>query len=142
MRIFTDSSFDETKGICGIGLYIEPDNSKPFTLSHYIKSDDNNYGEMHAVYIASILGHGKDCTIYTDSQCAISYIKNQVKEKPRSKEQYERHQRLRLIGYKIRKLNPKVEWCKGHHKVFQHIAIGNQIADSLSKLGRAKFYGR
>lgn len=142
MKIYTDASLNSKNGICGIGLYVVPDNSKPYTISYWIESNDNNFAEMQAIYTASILGHGKNCTIYTDSQCAIAYINNNVKEKPRTREQYERHQRLRLMGYKIRKLKPNLQWVKGHTKHFQTHSIGNQMADTLAKQGITKYLER
>ena len=140
MKIFTDSSLDEKKGICGIGLYVMKGASNR-TISHWIETNDNNYGELWAIYMAAILAHGKDCTIYTDSMTAICYINgNENIEKPRTQEQYIRHKRLQLLAYKIRRLEPTVLWTKGHLKYFQEIPIGNQIADNLSKQARAKYY--
>lgn len=137
LRIFTDSSFDEVQQVCGLGIYIE-DGVMNQTISTFIHTDNNNYGEMYAIYIASILGHGKDATIYTDSQLAVAYINNQVKEKPRSPQAYERHQRLRLLGYKIRQLKPNVVWIKGHKKTLDKLQVGNQLADILARQGRSK----
>ena len=140
MKIFTDSSLDENKGICGIGIYIVKGASNR-TISHWIETNDNNYGELWAIYMAAILAHGKDCTIYTDSMTAISYINgNENIEKIRTQKQYIRHKRMQLLAYKIRRLKPKIIWTKGHLKYFQEIPIGNQIADNLSKQGRMKYY--
>ena len=140
MKIFTDSSLDEKRGICGIGIYIIKGASNR-TISHWIECNDNNYGELWAVYQASILGHGRDCIIYTDSLTALTYINgNENIEKIRTQEQYIRHKRMQLLAYKIRRLKPHVEWTKGHLKYFQENAIGNQIADNLSKQARAKYY--
>ena len=140
MKIFTDSSLDEKKGVCGIGLYIMR-GAQNETVSHWIKTDDNNYGELWAIYQAAILGHGKDCIIYSDSMTAIQYVNgNENIEKLRTQEQYIRHKQMQLLAYKVRKLNPHIEWTKGHLKYYQENAIGNQIADNLSKQGRAKYY--
>lgn len=140
MKIFTDSSFDENKGVAGIGLYIMR-GAQNETVSHWIKTDNNNYAELWAIYQAAILGHGKDCIIFTDSQNALMYINgNENPEKLRTQQQYIRHKQMQVLAYKIRKLNPHVEWTKGHLRYFQENAVGNQIADNLSKQGRAKYY--
>lgn len=140
MKIFTDSSLDEKKGIAGIGLYIMR-GAQNETISHWIRTDDNNFAELWAIYQASILAHGKDCTIYTDSMTALQYINGYENiEKIRTQEQYIRHKQMQLLAYKVRRLNPHIEWTKGHLKYYQEHAIGNQIADNLSKQGRAKYY--
>lgn len=140
VKIFTDASLDEKRGIAGIGIYIVKGASNR-TISHWIKTDNINYAELWAIYQASILGFGKDCEIYTDSLTAIQYVNgNENLEKIRTKSQYIRHKRMQLLAYKIRKLNPQIYWTKGHLKYFQEIPIGNQIADNLSKQGRMKFY--
>lgn len=140
MKIFTDASFDEKKGIAGIGLYIMR-GAQNETVSHWIKTDDNNYAELWAVYQASILAHGKDCIIYTDSQAVLMYVNKQENtEKIRTTEQYIRHKQMQFMAYKIRKLSPHIEWTKGHSKYYQENALGNQLADTLSKQGRAKYY--
>lgn len=137
MDIYTDCSYNDKLGIAGIGLYIK-DGVKRKTISSWMPATDNNIGEIWAIYIASILLSGKKGTIYTDSATALAYIKNEVKEKPRTREQFERHQRMRLIAYKIRRLNPNVEKVKGHDHRFQEVAISNAIADLLAKEGIAK----
>ena len=139
-KIYTDSSLDEKRGIAGIGIYIVRD-AQNETISNWIKTDDNNYAELWAIYQASILGHGKNCIICTDSQSAIQYIKgDENPERPRTQEQYIRYKHMQFLACKIRKLNPRIEWTKGHLKYYQENAIGNSIADSLSKQGRAKYY--
>ena len=140
MKIFTDASFDEKRGIAGIGIYVMRGASNR-TISHWIKTDNVNYAELWAIYMASILGHGRDCIIYTDSQTAIRYINGSENlEKPRSQAQYIRMKQMQVLAYKIRRLNPHVEWTKGHVEYYQRKAVGNQIADNLAKQGRAKFY--
>lgn len=141
MKIYTDSSFDESNKVAGIGIYIDKGGSSE-TISNFIKADDNNYAEMYAIFIAALIAHGKDCTIYTDSQISVAYIKDTVKEKGRTFEEYKKHQRMKLLAYKIRKLKPKVEWIKGHQRVYELDPIGNQIADILSHQGRAKCYNK
>lgn len=140
MKIYTDASLDEKRGIAGIGIYIVKGASNR-TISHWIKTDNINFAELWAIYQASILGFGKDCVIYTDSQVALTYINgNENIEKIRTREQYIRYKQMQLLAYKIRRLKPHVEWTKGHRKYFQENAIGNQIADNLSKQARAKYY--
>lgn len=140
MEIYTDASFDEKRGIAGIGLLIRK-GAKQTNISNWIPAPDNNYAELWAIYMASILMSGRDGVIYTDSQTALSYIKNEIKEKPRTREQYERHQRMRLLAYKVRKLNPKVEKVKGHESKYQEKPLSNNMADLLAKFGRSKYYG-
>lgn len=140
MEIFTDASFDEKRGVAGIGLLIRK-GAKQTNISNWIPAPDNNYAELWAIYMASILMGGRDGVIYTDSQTALSYIKNEIKEKPRTKEQYERHQRMRLLAYKVRRLNPKVEKVKGHESKYQEKPLSNNMADLLAKFGRSKYYG-
>lgn len=140
MEIYTDASFDEKRGVAGIGLLIRK-GAKQTNISNWIPAPDNNYAELWAIYMASILMSGRDGVIYTDSQTALSYIKNEIKEKPRTKEQYERHQRMRLLAYKVRKLNPKVEKVKGHESKYQEKPLSNNMADLLAKFGRSKYYG-
>ena len=141
MEIFTDCSYDAKRKIAGIGILIK-DGVKQKTISNWIPAPDNNFGEIWAVYLAGILMGGKEGTIYTDSQTALAYINNKVTEKPRTHEQYVRHQQMKLMGYKIRKLGIKAEWVKGHVHNFQKDAISNSLADLLAKQGRSKFYSR
>lgn len=139
MEIFCDCSFDSKRKIAGIGLLIK-DGVKQKTISNWIPAPDNNYGEIWAVYLAGILMGGKEGTIYTDSQNAIAYIKNNVKEKPRTTEQYKNHQIMKLMGYKIRNLGVKVCWVRGHQHNFKQKSVDNSLADALSKQGRSKYY--
>lgn len=141
MDIFVDSSFDDKKGIAGIGLYIK-NGVKERCISNWIPTDNNNFAEMFGIYIASILMNGKQGTIYTDSQTALAYINNQVGDKPRTQEQYIRHQKMRVLAYKIRRLGCNIQKTKAHDRKYQKEAVGNNIADLLAKNGRAKFYGR
>lgn len=139
MEIFCDCSFDSKNKVAGIGLLIK-DGVKQKTISNWIQAPDNNFGEIWAVYQAAILMGGRDGVIYTDSQNALAYIQNKVKDKPRTREQYENHQRMRLMGYKIRKLKANVEWTRGHVGNFQQKSVDNALADCLAKQGRSKFY--
>ena len=139
MEIFCDCSYDSKNKIAGIGLLVK-EGARQNAISHWIKAPDNNYGEIWAVYQAAILMGGRDGTIYTDSQTALLYVQDKVKDKPRTREQYENHQRMRLMGYKIRKLKAKVEWTKGHVPNFKQKSVNNALADCLAKQGRSKFY--
>lgn len=139
MEIFCDCSFDSKNKIAGIGLLIK-DGVKQKTISNWIQAPDNNFGEIWAVYQAAILMGGRDGVIYTDSQTALAYVQDRVKDKPRTREQYENHQRMRLMGYKIRKLKANVEWTKGHVGNFKQKSVDNALADCLAKQGRSKFY--
>lgn len=141
MEIFVDASLDEKKGIAGIGIYVV-NGALNITISHYYKTDSVNEAELWGIYIASILGHGKDCIIYTDSRTALAYVNQEVKEKPRTHEQYIRHKKMEYLAYQTRRLKPCVRWVKGHQKYFQELYIGNQISDILAKQGRAKYYGK
>lgn len=137
MRIYTDCSYDPYKHVCGLGLYIE-DGVVTRTISTHITADNNNYGELFAIYLAAILSHGKNCTIYTDSQIAMSFVKGDVKCNADTVDSYERFQRLRLLGYKIRQLKPVLAWVRGHQRDLNNHSIGNQLADLLAKQGRLK----
>ena len=139
MEIFCDSSYDSKNKIAGIGLLIK-DGVKQKTISNWVQAPDNNFGEIWAVYQAAILIGGKDGVIYTDSQTALAYVQDRVKDKPRTREQYENHQRMRLMGYKIRRLGAKVEWTKGHVANFKSKSVDNALADALAKQGRSKYY--
>lgn len=138
MEIYCDCSFDEKNKVAGIGLLVK-EGARQNAISHWIKAPDNNFGEIWAVYQAAILMGGKDGTIYTDSQTTIAYINNLIKDKPRTIEAYERHQRMRLMAYKIRKLNARVKWVKGHNKQMKEDSLSNNIADILAKMGINKY---
>lgn len=139
MDIYVDSSFDDKREIAGIGLYIK-NGVKERCISNWIPTDNNNFSEMFGIYLAGILIQGKKGTIYTDSMTALAYINNQVKDKPRTREQYIRHQKMRILAYKIRRLGCNVQKTKAHEKKYQKESVGNNIADLLAKNGRAKFY--
>ena len=139
MKIFVDASLDEKKNVAGIGIYVVRGASHR-AISQWFRTDDVNEAELWGIYQASILGHGKDCTIYTDSQTALSYVQKTVKDKPRTVEQFFRHKRMEWLACQVRRLNPKVEWIRGHCKYFQELPIGNNVADMMAKDGRRKFY--
>lgn len=138
IKAYCDSSFDNQRGIAGIGVIVE-DGSKRRVFSNWITAKSNNEAELFAVYLADILteGHG---IIYTDSQTAIAYITGNLKEKPRSREQYIRHKHCEYWARKIRNRGINPEKIKAHTKVFQTHLIGNRFADLAANEGRAKFY--
>lgn len=139
MKIFVDASLDERKGIAGVGIYVMRGASNR-TISQWYRTNNVNEAELWGIYQAAILGHGKDCTIYTDSKTALAYVNKEVKDKPRDFEQFKRHKRMELLAYKVQRLNPRIEWIRGHCKYYQELPIGNQISDMLSKQGRSKYY--
>jgi ribonuclease HI len=144
MDIFTDSSYDQKRKIAGLGIYIKQ-GVKQKAISNWIPAENNNYAEMMCVYLACILMNGKQGKIHTDSQVAISYINRDVKDKPRTREQYIRHKQLELLAYKIRAVLPEgveIVKTKAHTHHFQTEAMGNELSDILAKQGRTKFYGR
>lgn len=141
MKIYTDASFDEKRGIAGIGILIR-NGMKERTYSVWMKARTNNEAELFAIHLAAILSEGKG-TIYTDSQTAISYIKNEIKDKPRTPEQYINHKHCEFWAYQIRRRKELViEKIKAHENKFQLGCIGNRRADLLAQEGRAKFYAR
>lgn len=141
MKVWVDSSFDERKRVAGIGLYIE-DGARQKVVSNWIPCPSNNYAELYAVYIGAILSHGTGATIYTDSECALNYIKNRVLNKERTPEQYRVHQMMRVLAYKIRVLNPTVEKVKAHSRQVKMLEIGSNMSDMASRQGRAKYYSK
>ena len=140
IKAYCDSSFDDKRGVAGIGVVVE-DGLKRRVYSTYTKAHSNNEGELFAIHLASILTEGKG-VIYTDSQTAISYINGEIKDKPRTKEQFIRHKHCEFLAYQIRKRGVVVEKIKAHQRVYQTHSIGNRLADLLANEGRAKFYER
>ena len=147
MEIYTDSSFMEKDQIAGIGLLIN-DGQKQRSFSNWIFSPSNNYGELFAIYEAAILSGGKKATIYTDSQVALDFIHNNIRLKKR--EDFKRpgqfflYQQMRVLAYKIRKVNPNItfEKVKAHRRDFRVAHLNNSMADLLAKRGLSKFMGR
>lgn len=138
MLTFTDASFDDKNKIAGIGIAIY-DGMKWHTKSLWVKCRTINEAELCAVHIGSILAEGKG-RFFTDSQTAISYIKNEIKDKPRSREQYINHKHCLFYAYQIRRRGILPEKVKAHQKNYQPLSIGNRLADVLAADGRSKFY--
>lgn len=141
IKAFCDSSFDDKRKICGIGIIIER-GQKQRQYSLWTPANTNNYGELWAIYMAGVLMGGEKGIIYSDSQNAIKYINNEIREKPRTHEQYIEHQRMRYLAYQIRKLPVQVEWIKAHTRRLQVKFMGNELSDFMARLGRAKYYER
>ena len=140
MKTYCDSSFDEHKGVAGIGVTVI-DGEKRRTYSAWIKANSNNEAELFAIHLASILCEGKGI-IYTDSQCALNYIRGDVKDKPRTREQYINHKYCEYWAKQIQRRGIAAEKIKAHQKGFDVHSMGNRIADLLANEGRAKFYAR
>lgn len=139
IKAFVDASYDNAKKVCGIGIFIQ-DGVKQRTVSNWLQTDSNNYGELWAIYTACILLHGKDATVYTDSQTALQYLTTGVKDKPRTREQYIRHRNMQVLAYKIKKLGVAVSKVKAHQRTCNSSATSNNVADMLARLGRSKYY--
>ena len=138
IKAYCDSSFDERLNVAGIGVVIR-EGEKERVYSTWTKCCSNNEGELFAIHLAGILTEGRGI-IYTDSQTAISYIKSEIKDKPRTHEQYIRHKHCEYWARQIRCRNIQVEKIKGHEKKFQSHCMGNRLADLLAQAGRGKFY--
>ena len=142
MKIYTDASFDDKKGIAGMGIVVCKGQNR-ITISNWGNFKSINEAELFAIYQGCILSGGKPCEIITDSQIALQYIERGVKDKPRTKEQYIRHKHCEFWAYKIRKFkNCTFTKEKAHTNKFQTRSVGNSLADLLSREGRAKFYER
>lgn len=140
MKIYTDASIDERNQIAGIGIIIQNGQHRKI-YSTWIKARTINEAELFAIHLALILSEGQG-TIYTDSQTAISYIKNEIKDKPRSMQQYINHKHCEYWAKQIRNRCVCPEKIKGHQKNFQVHSFGNRMADILAGEGRAKYYER
>lgn len=140
-QIWCDASYDAKRGVAGFGIIIKDKGVKTRTISNWIPASSINYAELFAVYQAAILAGG-DGVIYTDSQTALTYLYGSIKDKPRTREQYIRHQNMRVLAYKIRRLEVRVEKVKAHQKIYHEGALCNNMADLMAKYGLSKFYDR
>ena len=143
MRIFTDASYQDKKGIAGVGIVIEKNGHIGKPISFWTKATSVNEAELYAIYMACILAGGKRCEIVTDSQTAIQYVNKGVADKPRTKEQYIRHKHCEFWAYKIKRF-PNIELSKekAHTGRYQQRSIGNAMADLMARNGIAKSLGR
>lgn len=139
VEVYTDASYDDKRHVCGMGIVIQ-DGVKQRTISNWCSADSVHYGEMFAIYMAAVLTNGKNATIYTDSAAALAYINGDVKEKPRTTQQYYLHQQMKVLAYKINKLDVNVQKVKAHTNNFKKKSMGNSLADVLAKQGRSKYY--
>lgn len=138
---YSDSSFDDKEKVAGIGVVVDK-GIKLSPVSNWIPCEDNNYAELFAIYLAGIMMGGNG-VVYTDSQCAINYIEGKVREdKPRTHQQYIKHQQKKVLAYKIRKLNLEVRKVKAHTHNFKLEELNNNDADIQAKRGLAKYYAR
>lgn len=140
MIIYTDASVDQLTGETGIGIVIEKGMKKRTLSIPTMKFATNNEAEIYGVYLGCILAGGHPATIRTDSQTALSYIKGEVRDKPRTHEQYIRHKHLEFWAYKINHEfdNIKFEKVKGHDKKLISNSLNNNLSDVLAKLGRTR----
>ena len=139
IEAYTDANIDR-KGIAGIGIVII-DGGKRKEYALFTKCRTINAAELYAVHLANILTHGQ-AVIYTDSQTAISYIKNEIKDKPRTREQYLNHLECKYWAYQIRRSPCNVCKVKAHTNRHNKAAGNNKLADTLAMLGALKFYER
>ena len=131
IKAYVDSSWRD--GIAGFGIFIK-DGVKERSFSYRIRTENNIYGELWAIYQAAIFCACHDAVIYTDSQTAIQYLNKAVKDKKRTPEQYIRHQQMKVLAYKINRLGVRVEYVKGH----QREEYNNNMADLLAHKGLDK----
>lgn len=140
MKIYTDASYDEKRGIAGIGILVCKGQQRDL-ISNWCEAKSINEAELKAIEIACILSGGEPCEIFTDSQTALQYIGVGVADKPRTREQYIRHKHCEFVAYKIKRWkNVTFSKTKGHQKNYQTTSMGNRIADILASEGRAKYY--
>lgn len=139
MEIWTDASFDQQKKVAGLGIVIKK-GMKEKSYSLWIHADNINIAEIFAIHLACVLSGGEKSTIHTDSMTALAYINKQVREnKPRTREQYINHNKMKFWAYKIRKFNVDVQWTKGHKKGLYMDSLNNNMADLKAKYGLSKY---
>lgn len=139
IEIYTDSSFDDKRKVAGWGIVVK-DGQKQRTYSGWTPANNNNIGEIFAIHTACVLLGGRKGTIYTDSQTAMLYINNQVREKPRTRMQYINHMKMKYWAYKIRKFAVNIKKVQAHQKNFNLLNINNNMADLCARTGLLKFY--
>ena len=132
---YTDANIDKN-GVAGIGIVIiENDKRKEYAL--FTKCRTINAAEIFAIHLASILTHGQ-ALVYTDSQTALSYIRGEIKDKPRTRAQYLNHLECKYWAYQVRKNPVKVLKVKAHTNRRNELAANNKLADTLAMLGALK----
>lgn len=143
MIIYTDSSFNDKHKVAGIGCVIICGQQRRI-FSKWIKTENNNIGELYAIYYALelIREYPGPHTLYTDSQNAIAYISDNVKDRPLTPKQQKNRLECRKWAYRINQIAPqdlKIEKVKAHTGHYQFKAINNAMADLLAKEGIVKF---
>lgn len=143
MIIYTDSSFNEKHGVAGIGCVIICGQQRRI-FSKWIKAENNNIGELYAIYYALelIRQYPGPHTVYTDSQNAIAYISDNIKDRPLTPKQQKNRLECRKWAYRINQIAPqglKIEKVKAHTGHYQFKAINNALADLMAKEGVVKF---
>jgi ribonuclease HI len=138
---YSDASYDDKDKVAGIGVVIDK-GIKDSPTSSWIPCCDVNYAELFAIYQAGILLGGRGI-VYTDSQTAIDYIQGKIRDdKPRTHEQYIKHQQKKVLAYKINKLDLDVRKIKAHSKELKRGEINNNLADTHARKGLAKYKAR
>lgn len=136
---YSDASFDKDEKVAGWGVVLDK-KIKSTPISNWIPCEDVNYAELFAIYQAGILLGGSGI-VYTDSQTAIDYIQGRIRDnKPRTHEQYIRHQQKKVLAHKINKLNLEIRKIKGHSKEMKENELNNNEADIEAKKGLMKYY--
>ena len=139
IEAYTDATISP-KGIAGIGIVII-ENGKRKEYALFTKCRTINGAELHAIHLANILTHGQ-AKIYTDSLTSILYINNQIKDKPRTREQYLNHLECKYWAYQIRKSHIEVCKVNAHTGNHNEQAGNNKLADTLAMLGSLKYRGK
>ena len=143
MDIFCDSSFSEQEKRAGIGILIKK-GERQENISTSIPCDNNNIGELYAIYLSAILAGGEKCVIHSDSQVALDFINNSVKSKTRkdfdTQQKWINYNQMRVLAYKTRRLCDNITFTKikAHRKDNKKDFIANNIADLLAKNGIAR----
>ena len=103
MIIYTDSSFNEKHGVAGIGCVIICGQQRRI-FSKWIKAENNNIGELYAIYYALelIRKYPGPHTLYTDSQNAIAYISDNVKQRVSDEERMKMNYDFQKFEEKVR----------------------------------------
>ena len=78
MKIYTDASYDDKKGVAGMGIVICK-GQKRRMISNWGRFKSINEAELFAIYQGCILSGGESCEIITDSQTALQYIEKALK---------------------------------------------------------------
>lgn len=143
--IYVDSSYDQKRGIAGIGIIIEENGVTKKPISMWIKAPDNNWGELWGIYQAAILSGGAETVVISDSQVALDYVagNREFRSKPDwTQEKFIKHNQMRVLAHNARSVsrNVRFEWIKAHTNKLQVKPMMNKLADMYANLGRSKYY--